>query len=98
MGANSNLSYGLNREQKLSSGIRRKSFFLGTGNCLSVGVLGEETEIRCMVCHLKRHLHFSHTPLGFLQRVCVNKTVFFLMLSTPIMALGRNYRLPKSPK
>lgn len=57
--------------------------FLGTGKCLSTGVLGEGTEIRCVVCHPRRHLHFSHAPLGFLGRDCVNKTVFFFPYPLP---------------
>jgi len=81
------ISHGCNFESQLWAKTQNKDFpVVSEGNpwCrkVSTGVLGEGTDIRCIVCQPRRCLQFSLIPLGFLGRDRVNKTVFFLYLST----------------
>lgn len=76
MSANLNLSYGLNTEQELSTGIRRKSLLLGTGKCPSMGVLGEGTEIRCMVSSLRTSAFLMRSPGLPREGLCQQDSVF----------------------
>lgn len=77
MGANLNLNYRLNTKQELLMLSEGDVSFIVTRKYHSMGVLGQGTEIRCIVCHPRRHSAFLMSSPGLPREgLCQQDSVY----------------------